>query len=185
MIQKRSNACIVNANAPRALKRLYNKRKCTSSAQTALWQTETNDLLRLRTTSLVSISFCVALSSMSSLPYFYVSVVGHTRVNISFSGGGEVFRSITCCSKLWLTMHVCIQRPEHPPPWRSDLFLFSRPIALAIRVLVGFKGEYMRVGISYASVAVTENHALSRYVFRCFLISQFKSIKKQVHLFVF
>ena len=31
---ERSNACIVSANAPRALKRLRSKRKCTLSAQT-------------------------------------------------------------------------------------------------------------------------------------------------------
>ena len=34
LVQKRSNVIIISSNAPRSLKRLYSKRKCTSNAQT-------------------------------------------------------------------------------------------------------------------------------------------------------
>ena len=36
LIRERANACIVSANAPRALKRYYSKRKCASHTETLL-----------------------------------------------------------------------------------------------------------------------------------------------------
>ena len=54
----------------------------------------------------------------------------------------------------------------------------SRPIALAIRVLVGFKREYRRAGISYPSVAATVAHAEKHLNFIAFSTTMISRCQK-------